>query len=130
MSGQVTIDVDLGKLANEWDVVAIRPAKTGEIIMSPGRQYAACTLATCADVGPQVIVRRRWQWPACLKCAAIAMDADKTWWAYSSPPKRGVKHWRIAEGHNAQLFSWQIDLPVVDDWRESLRLNPHREKST
>lgn len=129
MPERVTIDVDLGKLANEWDVVAIRPAKTGEIIMSPGRQYAACTLATCADVGPQVIVRCRWKWPEWLKCAAIAMDADGKWWAHEKTPTQLRGGWE-SPGDVAELFGWQIDLPVVDDWRESLRLNPHREKST
>ena len=129
MSERVTIDVDLGKLANEWDVVAIRPAKTGEIIMSPGRQYAACTLATCADVGPCVIVRRRWKWPAGLTCAAIAMDADGKWWAYETRPTLSGDEWRCVGGY-VDLRDWQIDLPDVDDYRESLRLNPHREKST
>ena len=129
MPERVTIDVDLGKLANEWDVVAIRPAKTGEIIMSPGRQYAACTLATCADVGPCVIVRRRWKWPAGLTCAAIAMDADGKWWAYEVAPEHVRGSWESV-GEVAELRDWQIDLPAVDDWRESLRLNPHREKST
>ena len=128
MSGQVTIEVDLGPLADEWEVIAIRSVRVGD-------QYVSrCTSTVCKAQGayddPHIIVRRHWKWPAGLKCAAIAMDSDQTWWAYSSLPKHGVKHWRIAEGHNAQLFGWQIDLPVVDDWRESLRLNPHREKST
>ena len=129
MPEKVTIEVDLGPLAAEWEVVAIRPAKTGEFIMSPGRQYAACTLATCADVGPCVIVRRRWKWPAGLTCAAIAMDADGKWWAYETRPTLSGDEWRCVGGY-VELRDWQIDLPDVDDYRESLRLNPHREKST
>lgn len=129
MPERVTIDVDLGPLASEWEVVAIRPAKTGEFIMSPGRQYAACTLATCADVGPQVVVRRRWKWPAVLKCAAIAMDADGKWWAHEVAPEHVRGSWESV-GEVAELRDWQIDLPDVDDWRESLRLNPNLERAT
>ena len=128
---RVTIDVDLGPLAAEWEVVAIRPAKTGEFIMSPGWnwKYATCTRLDSASDGTQVVVRRRWKWPAGLTCAAIAMDADGKWWAYEVAPEHVRGSWESV-GEVAELRDWQIDLPAVDDWRESLRLNPHREKST
>lgn len=127
MSGQVTIDVDLGPLADEWEVIAIRSVRVGD-------QYVSrCTSTVCkahdAYDDPHIIVRPRWKWPAGLKCAAIAMDSDQMWWAYSSPPKQGGRAW-ITDDDVVQLFDWQVDLPHVSDWRESLRLNPNREEST
>ena len=127
MSGQVTIEVDLGPLADEWEVIAIRSVRVGD-------QYVSrCTSTVCKAQGayddPHIIVRRHWKWPAGLTCAAIAMDADGKWWAYEVAPEHVRGSWESV-GEVAELRDWQIDLPVVDDWRESLRLNPHREKST
>ena len=127
MSGQVTIEVDLGPLADEWEVIAIRSVRVGD-------QYVSrCTSTVCKAQGayddPHIIVRRHWKWPAGLTCAAIAMDADGKWWAYETRPTLSGDEWRCVGGY-VDLRDWQIDLPDVDDYRESLRLNPHREKST
>lgn len=129
MPERVTIDVDLGPLAAEWEVVAIRPVTTGESYLSVNWNTATVAQSLSASSAPHVIVRRRWKWPAGLKCAAIAMDEDGKWWAHEVAPKQCRGSWESV-GEFAELSDWQIDLPVVDDWRESLRLNPHREKST
>ena len=127
MPEKVTIDVDLGPLASEWEVVAIRPAKPGEFYLQSWPE-SAVALSPIASAAPYVIVRRRWKWPAGLKCAAIAMDKNRRWFAHATRPILSGDEWRCVGG-GVELRDWQIDLPAVDDWRDSLRLNPNREKA-
>jgi len=55
------------------------------------------------------------------KIKYIAMDVDKIWWGYQyKPTKAGVLLvWETNRGDSVRLTS-MLDIPIVDNWRESL----------
>lgn len=120
---QATIEIDLGPLADEWEAVAYRPPRRGE-------RYAIASekvvLSTVDGINGEsyLIVRRKWAWPAGVKAAAMAMDADGQWWIHEHKPHVNRNCWD-SEGDVMSCHAWAFDLPECGDWRQSLRENPN-----
>lgn len=60
MPERVTIEVDLGQLSVDWEVVRVGPVKADEPFIS--RTTSRVVIALASAPGPYIVVRPRWQW--------------------------------------------------------------------
>ena len=118
------IDIDLGRLADEWEPVAFRSVAKNEFWLSPcGKEVRGSSYADAAN-GPRLIVRRRWHWPEWLTAEWIAMDERGVWFAYLNEPSHGVNSWCGGQCVGLSLGLLKFDAPTCTDWRQSKRRNP------
>lgn len=117
------IEIDLGPFADGFEPVGFRPPKRGEnYIASDGHVNLASVDFRADEL--KLIVRRKWAWPAGVKAAAMAMDADGQWWIHEHKPHVNRNCWD-SEGDVMSCHAWAFDLPECGDWRQSLRENPN-----
>lgn len=123
---QATIDIDLGKFASEWEVVAVRTPKEGDFYWH--RDHAVQSVEDWTSE-PMIIVRRKWVWPSWLKAWWYAEDADGTQWAFMQMPRHAGDRWLPTAGSSPRLDRF-TDIPKIGgDWRQSLRENPNWKAS-
>lgn len=120
----VTIEIDLGSLADEWEAVAYRPPGRGE-------RYAIASekvvLSTVDGINGEsyLIVRRKWVWPSWLKARWYCEDGDGIQrCCKSTKPEAGEMTWR--SDNLLRIDPEFVDIPKIGgDWRQSLRENPN-----
>lgn len=123
---QATIEIDLGRLAEEWEAVAFRLPKKDEIFLIDGKRVERA--ASDYQYVPQLIVRRKWTWPSWLKARWYAEDANGSQWAYEQMPVRDEVEWH-ASPPMCRLDEF-FDIPRIGgDWKQSMRENPNWKAS-
>ena len=123
---QATIEIDLGQLANDWEVVRIGRPRKGEQVVS-GHMVLTAERDWATDNA--IIVRRKWQWPSWLKARWYCEDGEGIQrCCNSTKPEAGEMTWR--SDNLLRIDPEFVDLPKIGgDWRQSLRENPNRKAS-
>lgn len=111
--GKMTIDVDLGEWASEWDAAAIRPPKNGDDFLDSNGDINRC-LDDAYGV-PSIIVRRKIKWPSWCAAAAICKDQSGVVFAYAEVPSRGCSSWST-DGYWSVLDPRIVDFQLPDDY--------------
>ncbi len=117
---KVTIDVELGELAKDWEAVAIRPPKLDDNFLNSVGDVNRCQRSDWTE--PRLIVRRKFVWPSWCKAAAICKDKHSGWWMYETMPKQGDMSW--SGGASCEVLALNtvtqkllgIALPENHDW--------------
>lgn len=123
---QATIEIDLGPLASDWEVVAVRPPKEGESYWY--RDHAVQSVDDWTSE-PMIIVRRKWTWPSWLKARWYCEEADgRQFIGNKDEPRQFNDMWRARGLYFVD--SAFVDIPKIGgDWRQSLRENPNWKAS-
>ncbi len=131
---KVTIDVELGELAKDWEPVAFRVPKLGDRYVDARVKDLVVFLDVETEKRPRLIVRRKIVWPpALVNVAAICKDRNGDWWAYRETPTKGTHAWLS----NGESVMWLDDaaiemlgfiLPAEWDWQTPI-LNPSKQAS-
>ena len=124
MKTQVYVQIPDGyELACDY----MRFPKPGESVLSSSGNVIAIHDADLTAMGLlRVIVRPAWKWPAWLTAPWVLQTPLGFWCACTSNPKWNEMGW-LACGELVPLNQQHFDFipPPCDDWRESLRRNPH-----
>ena len=117
------IDIDLGKLSDEWEPVAFRVAKKGETIVCQNGLPHLIQSDSWND--PRLIVRRRWQWPEWLTAEWYCewQNGSQYVSVYEPLLVSGRSDW-LGNG-TMKCLDGVVDIPKIGgDWRQSKRRNP------
>ena len=113
------IDVELGELANEWEPVAFRRPKRGELFFAG---FKTCEAEFDFQDERHLIVCRKWTPQPWLKPGWIAQEQNGEWWWHADEPLIVCGSW---ENDVACLHLLQDALdftpPPCDDWKQSKR---------
>lgn len=122
---QVTIDIDLGPLAEEWEAVAWRPPKNGERFVKSYNLVVLTAFSDFTNEESRLIVRRKWVWPSWLKARWYCEDSDGVQRCCKrSKPDTGASSWYSDD--IVRVDPSLVDLPRIGgDWKQSLRENPN-----
>lgn len=133
---EVTVKIKIpSNIAAEYDVIDIRIPKENDSYILKG-EILKCALDHKPYEPQQIIVKKKFhfQWPEWLIAAAIAMDSDGTWYAYSDVPEIDNHEWYKPCADIISINgdgSWiKFQLPEVQDWKQSLIINPNRKETT
>jgi len=126
---EIEIDVPDG-----WEFVRFGTAEEGDTILS----VRSPEKTPQSEIGcryNRIIVRPAWQWPKWLTAPWIAMDKNGDWFGYDREPKRRDVTWagqsslvKYRQLDNIEYVAF--DPPACDDWKQSLRRNPHATEAT
>ena len=122
-----TIDIDLPEdVLREWEPVAFRvPTDVDYFINASGE-----VTGIGSHCNPRIILRRRFKWPAWLKCRYLVWDADGTVAGCNALPERTDSGWivMLAEGMEVSASTYiakEIGLGFPGgDWRTRVEINP------
>ena len=117
------IDIDLGKLADEWEPVRIGLPVGPEnyLVASRGEVWSN---AITQSLITRLIVRRRWQWPEWLTAEWYFESAVGRQFVANNEPHIGERSWRWWGAYVSFDKEW-ISIPKIGgDWRQSKRRNP------
>jgi hypothetical protein len=112
-----------------FEFVRFGRAEPGEYSLEEREEPVKWTINTSH---PRLIVRKKFEWPSWLKAAAIAMDSDGSWFAYSGVPttREDISVWFSRAG--GKMFNLitpflKLDPPKIENWnwRNSLIINPN-----
>lgn len=119
---QATIEIDLGPLASEWEVVAVRLPKAREFFVN-GCEVDEAVFDFPDE--PQIIVRRKWVFPSWLKARWYCEDSDGVQRCCKRiKPETGVESWYSTD--ICRVDPTLVDIPKIGgDWKQSLRENPN-----
>lgn len=128
-----TIEVDLGEIEQDWEAMAFRVPKSGDMCLdAAGRLYKA--VDGMAFLNPRLIVRRKFVWPSHIDAAAICMDKSGDWWIYETMPEK-LSSFRscdesccVLDLMPATCRMLGIELPDNHDWTVPL-INPNYKES-
>ena len=122
---QVTIEIDMGSLAGEWEAIAYRLPCPGESWLTSGGVVRTAYGRGDVPIVPCIIVRRKWIWPSWLKARWYAEDKDGSQWGYMQKPELLSDRWETDGVTMARFDEW-FEIPKIGgDWRQSLRENPN-----
>jgi hypothetical protein len=125
-----TVSVKL-EIPDGWELVCdhMRPVKPGEFWIN----YAGAVTGPCCEglKDSRVIVRKAWQWPEWLACAAVVRTKVGHVWLCAKVPNRDEKFDSGWDNTGVILYGsgrWVLlDYPD-GPWQESLRINPNLER--
>ena len=125
-----SIDIDLpADVLRDWEPVAFRAPREGD------DAYYDCVMKkalTChiLSMGAGIILRRRFQWPAWLRCRYLVWDADGTVSGCRDLPARTDSEWIATSAEGLELVALAYLAKAIGlgfpggDWRKRVEINP------
>lgn len=126
------IDIDLPEdVLREWEPVAFRVLRDDDAFVSSEGNVLTKYQSALGTTEPRLILRRRFQWPAWLKCRYLTWMSNGVGVAWMARPFFDGSDWKSSTGGGCFTYGIALHRGYFDiecpggDWRTRIETNPN-----